>query len=76
MSLYITVKHFRFGIFNAVSQLNTFCILCCHIDLDISRNTVFPIRQPFDRAGVFQRCHTDRLSVYIDLCVVIRHLKL
>ena len=76
MPVKIAVKIFGFGIFNSFVQHHTFRILSGHINTHISRDSVLLVGQPLNRAGIYQRRHTYRNAVYVNLGIVISHLKL
>ena len=76
MTVQIAVKIFGFGIFDSLLQHHTFRILCCHINADIRRNTIFLIGQPLDRTRIYKRGNSYRHPIVIKLGIIIRHLKL
>ena len=58
------------------TQFYEFRVLCCHINLDIGRDSFSHVRKPFDHAGIFQRRNSHRLILIVDLGIQFIYLEL
>ena len=76
MTINISVKMIACRIFHPFFKFHKLRILCCHINLDIRRYSIWLIRKPFDDACVFQRRNTYRTILVIDLWIELIHFKL
>ena len=76
MTINITVEMITRCIFHTLFQFDKLRRLIRHINPDIRRNSFTLFGKPFDQARVFQRSHTDRIALIVDLAVDIIRLKL
>ena len=76
MPVDIPVKMIAGRVFHPLFQLYKFRVLGRHIDLDIGRDALAVVGQPFDQAGIPERRYTHRAVLVIDLGIQFIHLEL
>ena len=76
MTVNIAIEMITGRILHPFIQFHQFGILCRHIDLDICRNPLALVREPFDQAGITQGRYSHGLILVVDLAVPVIYLKL
>ena len=76
MPVNIPVEMIAGCILHSFFQFYQLGILCCHVNLDICRDSFFPVGKPLDQICIFQRWNSHRTILIVNLWIQFIHFKL